>query len=234
MWENGASYFYVTGACEFRVVDGLRSRLPPDLVGVLTPEEAEELATDLRFSDWPTYYDTTPGFEGMNNPFLIDETGMFIVGGSCFPGALEPDECPEPFPAVAAGIEEWRDRLQTLGLPADGPMRVAAVLEEPPGVVAEGIEWSPWPLQRPIADFLLDPEAPIEAGQGVALTDQDEIDAMRSFRDSFVTQFGPEDTIRGMYVLDGDQHYLVYARDAAPVEDENGLVPWLHHFGPGD
>lgn len=43
-------------------------------------------------------------------------------------------------------------------------MRVAAVLEEPPGYTGPA-DWESWPLQRPLADFVLDPDAPILPGQ---------------------------------------------------------------------
>lgn len=228
MRENGRVYFYVTGTCEFHVLGDVVD-FGPDVAGVLTTTEADELAAAIHYSEWQGYYGkdvSWSGLHGGGSHALIGPGGLFRLGIDCLPHSVDLEECPEPFPSMMEAALAWEEKLREIGEPASGPMRVAAVLEEPPGYTGPA-DWEPWPLERPLADFVLEADAPIMAGQGVLLDDPEDVATMRAFRESFTGQFGSQDTIRALYIEDGGQHYLVYVRDTAPVEDEDGLVPWL-------
>lgn len=225
-YENGIDYFYVTGACDFHVVSD-QDRFEPDYTGKLTEQEVGELTADLLFEQWPEHYGLSGGFfVDDDGTAVLDRKGVLWFGAGCGPAYGDTSTCPHPLPDIAKGRVKWKAKLKEIGAPASGPMRVAAVGSDP---AYEGIgeEWRPWPLQRPLADFLIDDDAPIIAGRGILVEDPHDVSALRDLRDEFRDNLEPSDSYRGMTVEHEGAHYRVYARDTAAKEDEHGLVPWL-------
>lgn len=117
--------------------------------------------------------------------------------------------------------------LWAAGVPMQGAVHVSAVES---GILPGIREPYLWPLERPLAELLLDEtdEATTEAFQlGVStLIPQPDADLLRALNAQYLAE--REETpglfADGMQADDGTTIAVVYLRDALPYEDESGLL----------
>jgi hypothetical protein len=213
MAELGYEYLYVAGDCHYWAWAYPREGAPharwfPTREGQLSPDDANALASDVHYSDWPDLGGIQCGWGFDADAFVLhDKTRAVRCVGPGGDG-----------PFVAAW--DWSLRLYNAGTPVSGPMRMVAIVDERADSV--GMVPVPWPLVEPIDSFSVTrSQMPVS----FLITDSQDTQALRQARQDRI------DDNRDAYdyiavAQQGDQGpWFVYMRDTVPLEDASGGIP---------
>lgn len=225
MYENGLSYFYVTGTCEF-VVSGNRASLQEDRRGQLIAGDAEQLFADLHVSLWNELAGNyvAEGVEGGDLLKFVGPDGETKV--SCRAGCVGADTPTEVVEMFEAALD-WHQRLRDNADGLPGAVRVAARANA--SAAFFGAQTRDWPLDWPLASIAFTTDDPGPAGTSRLVSPNEETDALRTLRSSYDAEYDL-DQLASIGIWDDGVLYQLYMRDVIPVEDSTGLAPWSSHL----
>ena len=199
---NGSDFLYVAGDCTFYARPSARvTPWEPVHTGVLTPDELDAINGELLTQPWPAFLGAAgdPGpFLDATAPFMFRDSVRVDCGGDCGAAA-----------SARARAEEWMTRLYARGEPLEAAVWLVAYRG------SEGTGGPPIPvsLALDLATATVDP---------VRVTGEDAA-TLRAARTTAMAR--PEFSEHLPVVLDGVE-WSLHLRDALPLEDESGRVPW--------
>lgn len=214
LFENGRRFLFVGADCRFWAFDASVAATlgwSEVRVGVLTEAELAEMNDGFLTAPWPGG-DVRLGETMVGHLIAVWRSGGPQSGcsGSC------PDASGELL-ALHRAAESWLARLYARGVPADGPMRVAAFSD------------SDAALDRPVAydgeiDLAALPHTFETLGGNLEVTSPEETSRLRALRVDFLEgRIGIG--VVGYVALEQDGAYhRVWFRDAVPHEDARGLI----------
>jgi hypothetical protein len=216
--ENGFSYLLVTGQCHFWVMNSADADVHE---GQLADSEAFSLSNTLRLGDW-SGLDAAYGTCALDVPsrLLRFRDTRVTISGSCGGTLAAP-------PAwLSDGIAGSVQDLYAKGTPVAGPVRFLLMTEQ--GTWSSQVEKraAAWPLADDPASLALTYEAASRyvagSSQMVSATDAEELRELR--RVFFESGGGPFSGGFIPVVGSDGARYELFARDAIPLEDEQGLL----------
>lgn len=216
--ENGSYSLVVDEACRYYVtappVEGVNARDGELRTGILAPGVAQQLAAALPRGQVASLGDCGGVAPSDASPLVFaDATSHAVCAGAFgarFRGAWD------------AVVRVWPG-LWDQGEAMTGAVRVAAspVAGGPTDVVY------PWPLEQPLAAFVLGESDFYRAGVSRLVSAPLDAAAMRDLRARHDRgELGWNPPGAGIFASDGETGAFVYLRDALPHENENGLLPF--------
>ncbi|RYE92568.1 MAG: hypothetical protein EOO75_06400 [Myxococcales bacterium] len=227
--EPGLRSFYVDGHCQFWATSPMSDGYypwQPIRTGTLTAAQAQQLAADAGYDQWPAGRgDYTDGTQ-FDAPFtyLFDRDGKTSCAVACRPDA------PAFVASMMTTMRDWHTTLYAQGTPVTTPMRARSVellLNDPPYTVL------PWPLATQVEAIEYDPSVSEYLGDAPLITDPADLVKLRQLRSDVLAlplvPPGPAPRFAVRQVLDGEgnlakMRYRVFFRDTLPFENEHGLI----------
>lgn len=226
LFENGYSYLYVDGQCRYWAYPGEGTGTGEDplsdvVTGTLTAEQESQIKEDLDVVEWQRW-----DGESFHESGLMDGgTAIFWMPSAAYhcygdcQSSLRND--------IRKNVRRWIGKLIEEGDPVEGAVRVAAIVM-PESVLRQN---RPHPVQPAPAGFDLQEHAvsigdasSICAGDGI-LVEGEAADTLRRYRREYQNEEHGAFWYRYLPLEDEEgQQYMVYVRDATPLEDANGLV----------
>lgn len=220
VWENGQSFLRIDGQCHYWAFSG-DSPLNEVRTGTLSQARAQQIETDLRFSEWPSIagvFGGGSGFFGVTPDVLSDGTNEVTCLASC--SLAGPADMKALFSRVAALLSE----LAASGQPASGSIRIA-IEDRQDSSPSFSFSVVTWPLASSMASFVL-PFGIAAEGTSFLISGGD-ADVLRKVRVSQRTAPAVRSGISWIPVRVGPNERLhaMYLRDTLPFEDSKGLLP---------
>ncbi len=224
MWDNGAHFVYIDGYCRYWAL------LPGQLwsetrSGLLQPDEAQRLARELHYTNWPTWAGQwIPDNAAADaSPFVfypsLDEKQTIVCHGLC------------DGPPVPQGLRELATRYRTEirrlwehGTAVDGSVRVVAVRARASDYA--GVPHFEWPLASlNLGSLAIDEQEAVGMTYGMGLLIEGaDAAALRELRRQYVESQVFKNTFHLPVVDRAGSRYKLFLRDSIPLEDSRGLV----------
>ena len=223
MFDNGSPFLFVDGQCRYWVAPR-NDRWADTRTGTLSVEDASALASEVGWHDWDSLPGgIVPGEAIFDADTIVLQTPTNRV--ECFAGCFG-SELPTSVRRATENMGSWIDQLWASGVPLDGGVWMIAVSRE------DGMNIGPataWPLDWDIADVAVDglAAAGLGYGDGHYVSPDLGADALRVARARHRAGLEGEDFWYGQlpFVDAMEQRYVVYMRDALPLEGPQGIVP---------
>jgi hypothetical protein len=216
--ENGSYTLVVDEGCRYYVtappVDGVNARFGELRTGILDPAVAQQLAAALPRGQLASLGDCGGVPLSDSSPLVVADLTSHAACAGTFGTRFRG--------AWGAVVQVWPG-LWDRGEAMTGAVRVAAspAAGGPTDVVY------PWPLEQPLAPFVLGESDLNRAGVSRLVPTPADAAAMRDLRarhDRGELGWNPPGS--GIFTSDGETGAFVYLRDALPHENENGLLPF--------
>ncbi len=222
LYENGLYFLAIDGQCRYWSQNSLFREV---YTGVLTKEQANDVANRLRLSSWGLYvgHYQTGWCDGPWARFRLDSE-VISLGSAC--NGLH----------SSGGIQWLRDEFMSInnefvlsGSPAETPARFTLV-----AATDQLISWPPyrnaplWSLSAPIADLALTPEEATEyeylpVSERSHVFDADEARVLWEYAAMYRRGEIGVDYAQLIPLRDADDNlYELFLRGTVPFEDENG------------
>jgi hypothetical protein len=226
--ENGSSFFMVDGQCRY-VSNAGAEGWADYRTGVLSLEEATQLARAVRYGEW-----SAAGTKLWTNPAINDAGTMAFSDGTVWLG-LRGWLSPEGLPDLPAALWNWQNgsfpTVAAAGTPVSGPVRYRVFTREFFGIT---YPTAAWPLASDVGALA---ETAQDLGNNVygkgRLAIGQEAEALRTLRRSYVQQRPGGFPSALDFIPIGtpgqtEPKYLLFVRDTSPFEQiTDGLVPNL-------
>ncbi len=230
--QNELAGLYVLGDCTFFVRP--IKQLYEFRTGKLTAAQAQNLAVETRYSEWPSWYGWLGPTDVVDGVVVLfaDAHGTFGCAQGCGGATLEPATSEaqwQPliddwYPMFAAWYR-WHVDLYAQSLPVAGAVRVAAYpygLDDLSKIHPEGIY--DWPESIELSSVTF--ESLLEVPFGGVLIPADSAQPLHALRDEARRRTYEQNTgvSPNIFVLDGERVLVVEIDDALPFEDEEGTI----------
>lgn len=239
LWRNGYAYLRVDGHCRYYAYQGMRP--DPVVTGMLSGEEATQLAADVEYAGWPLLDGLTATGGTADNALeqLYDgKHALFCARGCRWGAAPQDEEAAARLTPWFDAADEWRQRLLERGTPLQGDVRLAIELKE--DIIHSG-GYLEWPLAEPIETFLVAGNSDFEeaagpdespAAESASVSDGilfqgEDAERLRTLRAEALRTATPGAITEGWIAIDapGEMFYEVVVADALPYEGADGRVP---------
>lgn len=224
--ENGHLLFSVDGLCSYWMSAGWIS-------------ESDNLSRDRGFRSGKLPDETRrileeilplSGLGTLNDCVVMP--GLFDASVRTYRSARSVARCGtsgERFDTAWRALQSLTRELWPRATPLEGEIRVSAVETSAEFSVREPFQW---PIQEPVATFILDDANMNEFAPGVSklVSDLGTAALLRRLRDQYIEERAATPGLfsnwDGLKVTDGVQTAFVYMRDVLPYEDKRGLLPF--------
>lgn len=218
----GDTYLYVRGDCRYWVIGPPFGFLGSARTGTLDPAQANALAEDIGYAQWPELHGRYDGGSADCYRTLASPGSTIECGGSCYWGSWAPAEIRMWLDAARS----WQTTLTEDGqpVPLGDPLRLDGwiVDAEPAQPLDDIVEW-PFPFTPEEAG--IPPYAPSREATWL-VTDPEITAAFRSYWTSFDGPT-PDHVWPFSFSVPGDPVRIVslWLRDVVPFEDADGYIP---------
>ncbi len=220
LYELGAPFLYVDGACNYWVSASWTSTdsfsgWRAIHTGKLSADQEQALADSMHYADMASFVRQCP-----QTTTIADETLLHLYDGQLVAG------CWPDAPVLQSAQALWHDLGQKLYAAATAVQGSLRVEVGGPGIYGLFPEPPPhvWPLSTPIDDFVVPWNKSNSIGQSKRVSDPDDVAKFIALRDQYLAEqnpLGPHDP--GIKI---GVDYVLYLREDLPFTNEVGLAPF--------